>query len=221
MKRVLVGCECSGRVREALRRRGVDAWSCDTQPSEDGSPYHIHDDLLAHLDDGWDGAIMHPECTRLTNAGVRWLKVPPAGRTFDEMWEELEDACRFYLACRDAPIPKKVIENPIMHRYARIRIKPGPRQIVQPHHFGDPFLKATGFELINVPPLVRTHWMDPPTSTKEPERYRQWAQCHHARPTRDPADRARERSRTYPGIADALADAMVRALEEPELKATA
>lgn len=220
-KRVLVGCECSGRVREALRRRGIDAYSCDTQPAEDDSPYHIQDDVLVHLDDGWDGAIFHPTCTYLSLSGVQWLfSSEPSTPTVlkgRDRWFAMFDAVDFYRKLRDCKIPKKVLENPRMHGYAQRLLGYPKRQEVQPHHFGEPFLKATGFELIGVPPLLRTHFMEAPVSTKDPERYRQWAQCHQARPTKDPADRARERSRTYQGIADALADSMVRALFQDDV----
>lgn len=215
--RVLVGFECSGRVREALRRRGIDAWSCDTQEAEDGSPFHRREDIFGGiLDEGWDGGIFHPVCTYLTLAGVRWLF--DNGPSTDKVlkgrprWFAMFDAVDHYQRVRNCGIPRIILENPRMHGYAQRLLGYPKRQEVQPHWFGDPFLKATGFELINVPPLVRTHHMDPPSSTKEPERYREWAKCHQARPTKDPADRARERSRTEPGIADALADVMVRAL---------
>ena len=119
--RVLIGCEYSGRVRQAFRDLGHDAWSCDLLPSEDNSPFHIQGDILPLLGEGWDLMIAHPPCTRLTNSGVRWLHVPPAGRTKEEMWAELEAAAEFYCLLRDAPIKHKAIENPVMHKYARER----------------------------------------------------------------------------------------------------
>jgi len=217
--RVIVGLECSGKVREALRRRGVDAVSCDKQAAEDGSEHHRREDIFGGiLREGWDGAIFHPVCTFLTLAGVRWLfdQGPSTDTVLKgrDRWLALFDAVDDYKRLRDCGIPHIILENPRMHGYAQRLLAYPKRQVVQPHFFGDPFLKATGFELINVPPLVQTHWMNPPVSTKEPERYRQWAQCHHESPTKDPADRARERSRTYDGIAEALADAMVRALSD-------
>lgn len=221
MKRVLVGLECSGKVREALRRRGVQAWSCDTQAAEDGSPFHLHGDIRNHLacaPDGhpWDGAIFHPVCTFLALSGVQWLlsDEPSTDKVLKgrDRWFALFDAVDFYKMLRDCGIPIIYLENPRMHGYAQRLLGYPERQEVQPHHFGSPFLKATGFEIINGEPLVRTHWMDAPISTKEPERYRQWAKCHQARPTKDPADRARERSRTDDAVAEALADAMCRSL---------
>jgi len=216
--RVLVGMECSGKVREALRRRGVDAVSCDTQAAEDNSPHHRQEDIFGGiLNERWDGAIFHPVCTWFTLAGVRWFfdNGPSTDTVLKgiQRWAALFAAADAYNRLRGCGIPRIVLENPRMHGYAQRLLGHPRRQEVQPHFFGEPFLKATGFELIGVPELIRTHWMDPPVSTKEPERYRQWAACHQARPTKDPADRARERSRTYDGIAEALADAMCRALE--------
>jgi hypothetical protein len=217
--RVLVGLECSGKVREALRHRGVNAVSCDIQAAEDGSPNHRQEDIFGGiLDEGWDAAVFHPVCTFLTLAGVRWLfdQGPSTPQVLKgrERWLAMFDAIDDYKRLRDCGIPRIVLENPRMHGYAQRLLGYPKRQEVQPHYFGEPFLKATGFELINVPPLIRTHWLDAPSSTKEPERYRQWAQCHQARPTKDPADRARERSRTYDGIAEALAAAICRSLDE-------
>lgn len=198
--RVLIGCEYSGRVRQAFRDLGHDAWSCDFLDAEDGSPYHIKGDVVPLLDQGWDIGIFHPPCTRLTNSGVRWLHSPPPGRTRDEMWAELDRAAVFYRALRDAPIPKRCVENPIMHKYARERIDLGRRQVVQPWWFGDQAFKATGFELIGLPDLVATNKLSPP-KPGTPE-HAAWSQVHRASPS---PDRWRQRSRTYPGIAAAMA----------------
>lgn len=198
--RVLIACEFTGTVRRAFRARGHDAWSCDLLPAEDGGE-HIQDDVLRHLNDGWDLMVAHPMCTRLTNAGVRWLKVPPPGRTLEEMWQELGDGVRFYRALREAKIPRIALENPIFHLYARALIRPQPRQTVQPWHFGDPFFKATGFELINLPPLKATNRLTPPK--KGTPEHKAWSAVHMASPGKD---RGKERSRFFPGMADAMAD---------------
>lgn len=198
---ILVACECSGRVRDALRRRGHNAVSCDLKPDENGNGPHIQGDVRAVLGQGWDGMIAHPVCTRLTNAGVRWLHVPPPGRTVEQMWDELREAAAFYLLLRNAPISRKAIENPVMHKYARALLGNVPRQIVQPWWFGDPFFKATGFELHNLPALVPTNKLTPPKpGTQE---HKAWSAVHRASPG---PGRATDRSRTYPGIAEALAD---------------
>jgi hypothetical protein len=198
--RVLIACESSGRVREAFRALGHDAWSCDLLPADDGSPYHIQADVRTVLRDGWDQMIAHPTCTRLTNSGVRWLHVPPPGRTQIEMWRELDEGAAFYCTLRDAPIPRKAIENPVFHKYARERIKPGFRQVVQPWWFGDPFFKATGLELINLPPLVPTNKLTPPA--KGTPEHKAWSAVHRASPG---PNRWKDRSRTFPGLASAMA----------------
>lgn len=202
--RVLVGCESSGRVRRAFAARGHDAWSVDLLPAEDGSNRHIVGDVRDHLADGWDLlAVMHPPCTRLCNSGVRWLHVPPPGRSLAEMWAELDEGAALFAACWQAPIERVAVENPIMHRHARERMPadlPRP-QIVQPWWFGEPYFKATGLYLRNLPPLVPTCKLAPP-SAGTPE-HRAWSAVHRASPG---PDRWRERSRTFQGVADAMAD---------------
>ncbi len=197
--RVLVACEYSGRVRDAFLRMGHDAMSCDLLPTDVPGP-HYQGDVRQILNDGWDLMVAHPECTRLTNAGVRWLKVPPPGKTLEQMWRELEEGVEFYKTLRDAPIKYKAIENPIMHCYARERINPGPRQIVQPWHFGDEAFKATGFELINLPPLKPTNRLVPPKSGTD--EHKRWSAIHRAPPGEF---RWKFRSTTFPGIANAMA----------------
>jgi hypothetical protein len=199
--RVLVACEFSGTVRDAFAARGHDAWSCDLLPSE-RMGNHIQDDAIYAINSSdWDLMIAHPPCTRLTNAGVRWLHIPPAGKTLEEMWNDLEKGCAFYKALRDAPIPKKAIENPIFHKYARERIQPVNRQVVQPWYFGDPSFKATGFELINLPPLKDTNRLIPPKPGTE--EHKKWSKVHRASPG---PNRWKERSRTPVQIAESMAD---------------
>jgi hypothetical protein len=121
--KVLVGCETSGIVRRAFAARGHDAWSCDLLPAEDGSNRHFVCDVRERLNDGWDLlAVMHPPCTRLCNSGVRWLSVPPPGRTLEEMWAELREGAAVFSACWNAPIERVCVENPIMHRHAKALI---------------------------------------------------------------------------------------------------
>jgi hypothetical protein len=202
--RVLIACEFSGTVRRAFRALGHDARSCDLLPAEDGSPYHYRMNVLDLIErtggERWDLMVAHPPCTRLTNSGVRWLKVPPPGKTLDEMWRDLEEAAAFYKYLREAAIPRKALENPVMHCYARERIGAIKRQVVQPHYFGDPYFKATGFELIGLPELKRTHWMTLPK--KGTEQHKKWSAVHRASPG---PERWKERSRTYPGLAAAMA----------------
>lgn len=194
--RWLVGCETSGRVRDALRGRGHDAYSCDILPSERGTPFHIQGNVLDVLGEGWDGAIFHPPCTRLANSGVRWL----AER---DLWKELEEACAFFNALKTAPIPKIAIENPIPHKYAVERIGKYD-QIVQPYMFGHRELKQTCFWLKGLPPLrptVADVAAERAATLALPKKESQ--RVHYASPGKD---RWKERSRTYQGIANAMAE---------------
>lgn len=200
--RVLVGCETSGVVRRAFSAFGHDVWSVDLLPSEDGSNRHIIGDVRDYLGAGWDLlAVMHPPCTRLCNSGVRWLHTPPPGRSRDEMWAELDEGAALFSECWNAPVPRVCVENPVMHRHARERIRGWAKpQTVQPWWFGDPAFKATGLYLRGLPPLVSTAKLTPPAGgTAE---HRAWSQVHRASPG---PDRWRERSRTYEGIARAMA----------------
>jgi hypothetical protein len=201
--RILIGCETSGVMRRAFAALGHDVWSCDLLPAEDGSNRHIRGDVRDCLGWGWDMlAVCHPPCTRLCNSGVRWLHTPPPGRTRAEMWAELEDGVDLFRACWQAPIPRRAIENPVMHRHARERLPadlPRP-QIVQPWWFGDPAKKATGWYLDGLPPLVPTSRLTPPPTGSDEAKA--WEQVHRAPPG---PDRWRFRSRTFEGMAAACA----------------
>jgi hypothetical protein len=194
MGRVLVACEFSGIVRRAFAALGHDAWSCDLLPAEDRSNRHIVGDARGLLNDGWDLLIVcHPPCTRLCNSGVRWLSVPPPGRTKADMWAELDDAAALFSAFWTAPIERICIENPVMHRHAKARIT-GYRpfaQSVQPWQYGHPETKRTCLWLKNLPPLTPTAIVDGRT-----------ARVHRMPPK---PERAKERSRFFPGIAAAMA----------------
>lgn len=198
--KVLIACEYSGRVRDAFCALGHDAWSCDLLPTE-SEGNHIQADVLNVLDWGWDLMIAHPPCTRLANSGVRWLSVPPKGKTLDDMQRELLEAVEFYKALRNAPIPKKCIENPVMHKHAKALIELGERQVVQPWWFGDQTFKATGYELIGLPKLVETNRLEPPQ--KGTPEHKAWSWIHLAPPSKD---RWKIRSRTPFGIAKAMAE---------------
>ncbi len=202
--RVLIGFEQTGVMRRAFAARGHDAWSIDTAPSWDRSNRHITGDIRDHLADGWDLlAVMHPPCTRLCNSGVRWLSVPPPGRSLDDLWAELDEGAALFSAAWNAPIPRIAVENPVMHRHAKARIinyQP-PAQTVQPWWFGDPAFKATSFYLRGLPPLVPTNRLTPPKPGSD--EHKAWSKVHRASPG---PKRAIWRSVTYPGIAEAAAD---------------
>lgn len=148
--KVLVACEFSGIVREAFRKRGHDAWSCDLLDAEDGSPYHIKGDVLEALGDGWALMIAHDPCTYQCNSGVRWLHERPS------RWGLLRESCVFTRKLLDAPIRGICRENPIPHKYAVEIIGRGYDQIIQPRYFGEPYLKATCFWLKGLPLLKPT-----------------------------------------------------------------
>lgn len=186
--RVLVACEFSGTVRRAFRERGHDAWSCDILPAEDGDANHYHcpaQDVPMH---GWDLMIAHPPCTLLTNAGARWW----AGRE-----REQAEALEFVRWLMSQPIPRIAIENPPGRIGSQIR---PADQYIQPWQFGHCETKKTGLWLKGLPHLRATEDVSHVLASLPPsERHR----VHWCKPG---PDRWKERSRTYPGIAAAMAD---------------
>lgn len=191
--RVLVACEYSGKVREAFRKLGHDAWSCDLLPADDNSPYHYQGDVFDIIDQGWDLMIAHPPCTYLTNAGVSWL-YRKEGR-----WDQMKDGAEFFRRLLNAPIPKIAVENPIMHKYAVEIIGRRQNQVIQPWMFGHMEQKATCLWLKGLPELKPTN------NVKEemlrlPKTVAQ--RLHYLSPSKD---RWKIRSETYQGIADAMA----------------
>lgn len=199
----LIACEESATVRDALRALGHDAWSCDILQTRGDPRWHIQRDVREVMTDGtWDGMIAHPVCTKLANSGSKHLYIgmkKENGRD-EQRWRELEDAAAFYRAFRDAPIHFKAIENPVMHGHAIKLTERGKTQFVHPYFFGEPFFKMTGLELFNLPPLVATNKLTPPKP--KTEEHKAWSACHRAAPG---PNRARDRSKTYQGIANAMA----------------
>lgn len=191
--RVLVACEYSGKVREAFRKLGHDAWSCDLLPSDDNSPYHYQGDVFDIINDGWDLMIAHPPCTYLTNAGVSWL-YKKEGR-----WEDMRNGAMFFKLLLDARIPKIAVENPIMHKYAVEIIGRRQDQVIQPWMFGHTEQKATCLWLKGLPKLEPTNNVKEEMMKLDPK-VRQ--RLHYLPPSKD---RWKLRSETYQGIADAMA----------------
>ena len=191
--KVLVACEFSGRVRDAFIAKGHDATSCDLLPSDTPGP-HYQGNVLDLLYEEWDLMVAHPPCTYLANSGVRWLYEKP-GR-----WHDMTEAAQFFRTLLHAPIPKIAVENPIMHGYALEVIGSKHTQTIQPYEYGHPETKRTCLWLNGLPPLEPTdnvkHIMD--TLPKN-----QSHRVHHASPGKN---RWKERSITYQGIADAMAD---------------
>lgn len=177
--RVLAGCEFSSIVRDAFRRRGHDAWSCDLLPTEGDPRWHIQGDILSVLNDGWDIGIFHPPCTHLAVSGARW---------FSKKTKQQDDALDFVRRLMEAPFPF-ALENPVSIISSRIR---KPDQIIQPWQFGHGEVKATCLWLKDLPKLVPSRIVGGRV-----------ARVHRAPPS---PDRWKDRSRTLPGIAAAMAD---------------
>ena len=192
--KVLVACEFSGRVRDAFKSKGHDAWSCDLLPPETEGK-HIQGDVLdAIKSQQWDLMIAHPPCTYIANSGVSWLHKDTS------RWAKLDDATEFFSALLDAPVDKIAVENPIPHKYAIERLQ-GRKydQLVQPYMFGHTESKATCFWLKGLPPLQPTSDLKAETMALPPAESQR---MHWLAPSKD---RWKERSRTYQGLADAMA----------------
>lgn len=176
--KVLIACEFSGTVREAFARLGHDAWSCDLLETEQPGQ-HIIADVREVLTQGWDLLIAHPPCTHLAVSGARWFK--------DKLQEQAE-ALEFVRLLLSADIPRIALENPISIISSKIR---KPDQIIQPWQFGHGEVKATCLWLKNLPRLI-------PTEVVEGR----LARVHKEPPS---PERWKNRSRTFPGIAAAMA----------------
>ena len=186
--KILIACEYSGRVRDAFIKRGHDALSCDLLPTEQAGP-HYQGDVFDVLYDGWDMLIAFPPCTYLCNSGVRWLY--QGTRLDEDRWYLLRKGAEFFRALLTADIPKICIENPIMHGYAKKIIGQNQTQIIQPWQYGHGETKATCLWLKNLSDLKATNIVSG-----------RLAKCHKLPPTEG---RAKLRSITYQGIADAMA----------------
>lgn len=180
--KVLVACEYSATVRDAFRARGFDAWSCDLLPTEGDERWHFQGDCLPLLRQGWDLLVCHPPCTDLAVSGARHFAAKQAdGRQ--------QRALDFVQALLGAPIPHIALENPVSIISSRIR---KPDQIIQPWQFGHGETKATCLWLKNLPKLKPTDIVE----GREPR-------VHRMPPS---PDRWKERSRTFAGVALAMAE---------------
>lgn len=181
--RVLVACEYSGRVRDAFRRHGHDAWSCDLLECEADPRWHLQRPVEGVLSEGWDLMVAHPPCTYLAISGM-WATY--TGKRDPALTDE---ALAFVRLLMDAPIPRWCIENPVSLISTAIR---KPDQIIQPWEYGHGEVKATCLWLHNLPKLRPTCY-----ATGREQR------ILHMSPG---PDRWKERSRTYQGIANAMGD---------------
>lgn len=189
--RVLVACEYSGTVRDAFRAKGHDAWSCDLLPSDADPTWHIQGDALdAAYAGGWDLMVCHPPCTDLAVSGAMHF----AAKIADGRQQRALD---FVRALLNAPVPMIALENPVSVISSKIR---RPDQIIHPWMFGHMEQKTTCLWLKGLPPLaetdnVRAAMMLLPKNQRE--------RLHYLPPG---PNRWKERSRTFPGIAEAMAD---------------
>lgn len=192
MARVLIACEFSGVVRDAFKKQGHEAWSCDILPTEkEGN--HIQADVLTILDQDWDLMIAHPPCTYLCSSGLHRNKNNP------DRQAETEKALEFIRALLEAPIEKIALENPVGCISTRIR---KPDQYIEPHQFGHDAKKKTGLWLKNLPKLKPTKHIKPRMIGSASR----WGnQTDSGQNKLGPSkDRWKKRSLTYDGIAKAM-----------------
>lgn len=168
--RVIIGGETSGRMRDAFRRLGHDAISCDFLPTDAPGP-HYQGNYWDIAQEDWDLGIFHPTCTFMCNSGVRHL------HTEKGRWKKMEESAEDFKRLDELPYPH-AIENPIMHGYAQAIVGRGPDQIVQPWWFGDRQTKATGWWLHLLWPLRPTRDLGPPPVAERES----WALVHRASP---------------------------------------
>ena len=196
--KILIACEESQTVTKEFRKLGHNAFSCDIEHCSGGFPeWHIRGDVTEVLKQDWDMIIAHPPCTYLTNAGVCWLT---GKNKKPERWAQLEEGAVFFKMFLDHPCELVAVENPIMHKYAIERIGRKHDCLMQPYMFGHTERKATCFWLKGLPPLLETENVRQEME-KLPKREQQ--RLHYLPPSKD---RAKLRSKTYPGLAKAMAE---------------
>lgn len=197
--RILIACEESGIVRDAFIRRGHDAISCDIIPTSNPGP-HIQGNVLEVINEGWDMMIAFPPCTYLTVTGNKWFK-PEFRDRFPNRQEQRCSAIAFFMALANAPIDKIAIENPVG---VMSSIWEKPTQYVHPYYFGEPHSKKTGLWLKELPQLIPTQLVEPQFYIyKNGRRDPLW---HVETLKLPPIERAKIRSKTFQGVADAMAD---------------
>lgn len=198
--KILVACEYSGVVRDAFRKMGHDAYSCDILPCEGSQDYHYQCDINDVLIGEWDMIIAHPPCTYLTVTGNRWFKEEYKDR-FPNRKQDREEAVNFFMMFANHKCPKICIENPLGIMSTRWR---KPDQIIQPYQFGHKEAKKTCLWLKGLPTLRPTKIVEPEYTTfKSGKRMATWYTNALKLP---PRERMKVRSKTFQGIADAMAE---------------
>ena len=203
--KILIACECSGSVRDAFIANGHDAMSCDLKDTEVPGP-HYKGSVFDIINDGWDLMIAHPPCTYLAVSGACWM-YNKDGSVNQERLKNQNEGLEFVRQLMNAPIPRIVIENPVSVISSKIR---KPDQIIQPWQFGHEAMKSTCLWLKNVPKLTPTkivgkgeffEWVCKRTGKKK----RQSLWYKQSRDAKTPQERQTIRSRTFKGIAEAMA----------------
>lgn len=200
--RVLVACEESQRVCIAFRERGHEAYSCDLLECSGGHPeWHIQDDVLKHLDEDWDLIIAHPPCTYLTVAANKYYNVDKYGEKAIKRQSDREQAINFFKKFTDLKCKKVAIENPVGVMSTEYQ---KPTQIIQPYQFGHTERKATCLWLKGLEPLKPTDIVEPDIIKHKSGRTD--SRLHYETLKLPPKDRAKQRSKTFEGIAKAMAE---------------
>jgi len=205
--RILVACEESQAITKEFRKLGHEAFSCDLLPCSGGHPeWHYQQDVFEVINKGWDMMIAHPPCTFLAVSGARWLYNKDGSKNV-ERWKNQAEALDFVQRLMDAPIDKIAIENPISVISSNIR---KPEQIIQPWMFGDKAQKSTCLWLKNLPLLEPTDIVEKGefiefiskkgVKKKQPKWY-----FDALKNAKTPAERRTLRSKTFKGIAEAMA----------------
>ena len=200
--KVLIACEYSGAVRDAFIKQGHDAMSCDLLPTDVGGP-HYQGSVTDILNDGWDLMIAHPPCTYLAVSGNRWLYNKDGSKN-EERWDNRREALDFVRLLMNAPIERIAVENPVSFISSEIR---KPDQIIQPWQFGDEAQKTTCLWLKNLPKLKPTKIVGKGefVTFKSGKKHPAWYAEAFAK-AKTKAERQKLRSKTFQGIADAMAE---------------
>jgi hypothetical protein len=200
--KILVACEESQAVTKELRRLGHEAYSCDIQECSGGHPeWHIQGDVLPLIHEGgWDMIIAHPPCTYLTNAGARWLYA--GGKLNEERYKKGLQAKAFFMEFFDADCPRIAIENPVP---SAVYDMPQPTQVIQPYEYGHPYSKKTYLWLKGLPPLVPTQIVNEHIPFVSSGTYSKTHDPRYKGASRR-GGAAKMRSKTFPGIAKAMAE---------------
>ena len=205
--RILVACEESQAITKELRALGHEAFSCDLLPCSGGHPeWHLQQDVFEVIEQGWDMMIAHPPCTYLAVSGARWLYNKDGSKN-EERWRNQAEALQFVQRLMDAPIDKIAIENPVSVISSHIR---KPDQIVHPWMFGDKASKSTCLWLKNLPKLEPTDIVEKGEFiefiSKKGIKKRQPKWYFDAlKEAKTPAERRTLRSKTFKGMAQAIA----------------